>query len=274
MESKELKTLRTGSNETLEVMLEEMSGEQLEQAKKIIEEKLDPKVIKQKSTGRGPTLSYISGATVIDMLNKAFNYRWSFEVLETRVTEELDLYNGGTKKGRMVEVKGRLTVPGIGVKEQWGSQVMRGGMTVQEHAKKGAATDAMKKCASLVGIGRELYMDENEFMAATADKELPETSASKSAGNPQKAQQQYKNKPTTKKEKKEPANDWSKVANEVNRMKELKNTLGIEDNDDLVPFLTEWSGGSITAFLDDNGKPVITPQNIKSFNDFLDKQVS
>lgn len=111
------------------------------------------------------TLDYVSGDLVIRLLNKAFRNRWSFEIKETRVVQSQDFqkkdWNTGVVKpipqGSVVQVLGRLTVPGWGVREQWGAQILVGGSDVQEHAFKSASTDAMKKCASMFGIALDLY---------------------------------------------------------------------------------------------------------------------
>ena len=111
------------------------------------------------------TLDYVSGDVVIRLLNKAFRNRWSFEIKETRVVQSQDFqkkdWNTGVVKpipqGSVVQVLGRLTVPGWGIREQWGAQILVGGSDVQEHAFKSASTDAMKKCASMFGIALDLY---------------------------------------------------------------------------------------------------------------------
>lgn len=110
-------------------------------------------------------LDYVSGDLVIRLLNKAFRSRWSFEVKETRVVQSQEHqkkdWNTGAitsvPQGSVVQVLGRLTVPGWGVREQWGAQILVGGSDVQEHAFKSASTDAMKKCASMFGIALDLY---------------------------------------------------------------------------------------------------------------------
>lgn len=125
-------------------------------ALRVIQTPTNPEWIKMKNN-----LSYISGDTVTRLLNKAFLYRWSFEVVETRVVQSQAKKNETSTQGSVVQVHGRLTVPGWGVREQWGSQPLVGGSDVQEHAFKSAATDAMKKCASLFGIALDLYGKEN-----------------------------------------------------------------------------------------------------------------
>lgn len=108
----------------------------------------------------GSNFSYVSGDVVIRMLNKAFRNRWSFEVVETREVQGQDKVDKSGKvypQGKIIQVLGRLTVPGWGTREQWGAQPLLGGSDVQEHAFKSATTDAMKKCASMFGVALDLY---------------------------------------------------------------------------------------------------------------------
>lgn len=73
----------------------------------------------------------------------------------------------------VVQSLGRLTVPGWGVREQWGSQViLQVGADQQAHAFKGAATDALKKCASTFGIGLDLSGQEGMRELAVGPKDL------------------------------------------------------------------------------------------------------
>lgn len=137
------------------------------QALSVIQTPTNPNWVKERKSGRD-SLSYVSGDTVTRMLNKAFSYKWSFHVLETRVIHSVDKNPTkweldknpsaeSTPQNPVVQALGRLVVPGFGIREQWGSQPLQGGADVQEHAFKSAATDAMKKCASMFGIALDLY---------------------------------------------------------------------------------------------------------------------
>ena len=129
-----------------------------------IQSPTNPQWVKTRNI-KGTNLSYVSGDLVIRLLNKAFKYRWSFEIKETKVVESADRVfknrNTGqetlTPQNPVVQTLGRLTVPGWGVREQWGAQPIIGGQDVQEHAFKASATDALKKCASMFGIALDLY---------------------------------------------------------------------------------------------------------------------
>ena len=98
-------------------------------------------------------LDYVETHTVITRLNEAFNGTWSFEAVEYK-----------TMEGEII-VKGRLTAEGIS-KEQFGSNEIHrhkgqdGGKGVPISVGddlKAAASDALKKCATLFGVGLHLY---------------------------------------------------------------------------------------------------------------------
>lgn len=106
----------------------------------------------QKRPGKaGMEFSYITPDFVIDNLNEGFDYRWDTEVVYQGVHENV------------VVVGLKLTVHDAEgnpiAKEQFGSCEITRGLGVGE-AFKGAASDALKKCATLVGLGLELYRDD------------------------------------------------------------------------------------------------------------------
>lgn len=149
-------------------------------------------LIQQRDGGSGKQLSYISGSTVIDILNSAFDYLWDWTVDEQFIQEsqkkfnkwskvpdsEKVMYNG--QKGAwedqspVAHVRGTLTVyipqthsngevTYLAIKKTgFGSKVILGGASEQESVFKAAGTDALKKAASLLGIGAQLYRNEEE----------------------------------------------------------------------------------------------------------------
>lgn len=148
-------------------------------------------VIQKRDAGRGQTLDYISGSTVIDMLNTTFGiFGWEFEVLQQYVQQSIPYFDtyakvpdkdkvknpANGKMGLWVDqapvawVKGRLTVKLEDengqihkiVKEAFGSKSIIGKQSEQEHIFKSAQTDALKKAASLLGIGAQLYRTNDE----------------------------------------------------------------------------------------------------------------
>lgn len=73
-----------------------------------------------------------------------------------------------------------LVIPGLGTRSAWGSKTVLGGASEQESIYKAAATDALKKAASLFGFALELYDDEEEKAMRTyeinIDNGPPDTS--------------------------------------------------------------------------------------------------
>lgn len=121
----------------------------------ILERHFKPEQIKQREGHFGKMLGYIEGHAVIQRLNDAFESSWSFSVQEHSVLEET---------GEIL-VLGQLSAGNI-VKSQFGSSRITRNRQTNEMVSlasdlKAAATDALKKCATLLGIGLHLYNKEN-----------------------------------------------------------------------------------------------------------------
>jgi hypothetical protein len=102
----------------------------------------------------GKALTYIDGTTVMRRLNAATNGEWNFEI----VSQEMQPF-GKTSNGAdriMLTARARLTIPGLGTREHMGVQVVNA-TSGGEDLWKGAITDALKKAATLFGVGLELY---------------------------------------------------------------------------------------------------------------------
>lgn len=97
--------------------------------------------------------TYITGEQVTTRLNEVLGWDgWSFQIKMHGYDQESD----------EIWVLGELTALGV-TKEQFGSQKhnrTKGDRAIIDYGfdLKGAATDAMKKCASLIGVG--LYLSE------------------------------------------------------------------------------------------------------------------
>ncbi|MFC1817470.1 Rad52/Rad22 family DNA repair protein [Thermodesulfobacteriota bacterium] len=129
--------------------------------RQLLEQPFSPEEIKQRDGSFGQTLAYVSGHTVIQRLNDAFESAWSFEIVSHEIQQD------------EVIVLGKLTAEST-VKTQFGSsRITRaretGEMISLADDLKSAATDALKKCATLFGVGLHLY----------ADKPSPDTGTSK-----------------------------------------------------------------------------------------------
>jgi len=106
--------------------------------------------------GGGPDWTYVTSTYVKKVLNHVFGWQWDFEVKD----------HG--KEGELIWVLGRLTIkdgkgnPRI-VKEQFGRADVKyykdksKGMLDFGNDLKSAASDALKKCASELGIASDIY---------------------------------------------------------------------------------------------------------------------
>jgi hypothetical protein len=113
--------------------------------------------IKYRQGRGGLQFAYVEHGYVTERLNMVFGFNWDFEVVDKQILED------------EVVVEARLTVRTPGgqtiVKTQFG------GADIKRHASgmkngrplsiaddfKAAASDALKKCASLLGVGLDLY---------------------------------------------------------------------------------------------------------------------
>lgn len=117
----------------------------------LLETPFTPEQIKQRKGLWGKTLDYIEGHAVIQRLNDAFESDWSFSVVEHHILDD------------EVVVLGRLQISEL-LKEQFGSShitrdASSGKTLCLGDDLKAAATDALKKCATLMGVGLNLYSE-------------------------------------------------------------------------------------------------------------------
>lgn len=111
-------------------------------------------IYKRKGKGGGEW-EYVTGTYIKKVLNYTFGWRWDFEIKE----------HG--KECKLVWVKGRLTIRDkkgnpVVVKEQFGRadiKFKKGTNEMLDYGNdlKAAATDALKKCASELGIASDIY---------------------------------------------------------------------------------------------------------------------
>lgn len=130
---------------------------------------LDPSLIQTRNSA-GRDLSYISGSTCQDILNDVFGHLWSYRIIDRWMEPGVPFFNKKTSKeepqGPVAWCIVELTVPVADIngniinitKSAFGSQTITGNQNVQAtNGYKGAQTDALKKAASSLGIGLELY---------------------------------------------------------------------------------------------------------------------
>ena len=119
--------------------------------KEMLEAPFPPEQVRQRQGNFGNILDYVEAHAVIQRLNDALNSDWSFEITEHHVMKEIN----------EVLVLGRLSTNGIS-KCQFGSSSItrskQGGEIISlADDLKAAATDSLKKCASMLGVGLHLY---------------------------------------------------------------------------------------------------------------------
>ncbi len=122
--------------------------------RQILEKPFDQNQIKQREGHFGKMLDYIEGHAVIQRLNDAFEADWSFTIIRHEILKETD----------EVIVLGELKAGNV-VKMQFGSsRITRaresGDIISLADDLKAAATDAVKKAATLLGVGLHLYRND------------------------------------------------------------------------------------------------------------------
>lgn len=115
-------------------------------------QKTDPRQIKERKGMGGKNVKYVDTAYMTVALNYAALMDWSFEVIETRT----DDIGGKLNISVLGCISMQTTDDNTITKQQWGSQVLKDKMEVGD-ALKAAASDAMKKCASMYGIATDVY---------------------------------------------------------------------------------------------------------------------
>lgn len=116
--------------------------------REILEREFEPNLIKKRKGRGGMVLDYLETASVIRRLNEAFGSEWNFRILEHGVDTE----------AKAVWVLGELTAVGL-TKQQFGAKDIYEKSTLGDNLKS-AASDCLKKCATLFGVGLHLYEDD------------------------------------------------------------------------------------------------------------------
>lgn len=97
---------------------------------------------------------YVSGTTVVYRLNTATNYAWDFEITGHELVggEEAQ----GKKPAQVVYGRMRIPIISDGWRSDMGTALLENQPDDHE-AYKGAATDCLKRCARLFGVGLHLW---------------------------------------------------------------------------------------------------------------------
>jgi hypothetical protein len=145
--------LSPGRDEKHRLLMQTLSEAQVD----FLMQRTPKREIKMRAGRGGLQFAYVEHGYVTERLNLVFGFNWDYEVCDKQILED------------EVIVEARLTVRTPGgqtiVKTQFG------GAEIKRHASgprsgrplsiaddyKAAASDALKKCASLLGIGLDLY---------------------------------------------------------------------------------------------------------------------
>jgi len=121
--------------------------------KTFITQRTPRKFVKIRPGPGGTSLKYVEVGYVINILNQAFGWDWDFRILDQQVGK------------RQVWVRGELTVRAFDhtiIKGQYGGAEIKFNRTTGEPISvaddlKAAASDSLKKCASMLGVASDIY---------------------------------------------------------------------------------------------------------------------
>ena len=129
--------------------------------REILEQPFDKSLVKRRKGRGGQMWDYIEAHSVIQRLNNAFDGNWSFEIEKH------------FEMGEELIVLGKLSAEGI-VKSQFGGKQISkhkdGSFVCLADDLKAAASDALKKTATQLGIALDLYMDGDRESAQATDE--------------------------------------------------------------------------------------------------------
>lgn len=126
----------------------------------LIKNKTPKEYLKQRQGRGGKILHYVETSYVINQLNQIFGFKWDFEITES------------SRVDNQIIVLGKLTVKGKDdetiIKTQYGGAKVK---KTKEDKKiidladdyKAAASDCLKKCASLIGIALDVFSGETKL---------------------------------------------------------------------------------------------------------------
>ncbi len=123
-----------------------------------ISQKTPAQFIKVRPSPSGMKLSYVEGGYVISVLNQVFGWDWDFRIMDQQIGK------------KQVWVRGELTVR---LKDHSITKGQFGGSDIKSNKNgdpisiaddlKTAASDCLKKCASMLGIANDLYWRDSDL---------------------------------------------------------------------------------------------------------------
>jgi len=145
----------------------------------LLEKPFEPSQIKQRHGNFGHILDYVEGHVVTSRLNDAFEGNWSFEIVRYRILKET---NEVIVLGKLIAEN--VTKMAFGSKEMAMNKDTKAIISLGDDLKA-ASTDALKKAASLLGVGLYLYSELRSNGTGGSD---PKDQADGNTGNESKNQ--------------------------------------------------------------------------------------
>ena len=137
-------------------------------SREILDRPFPPELIRHRPGRNGEDVTYLEAHVIVGRLNEAFGGEWSFTIEKHEMLEE------------EVVVLGRLTAGHISKSAFGSSSITRaraGGKAVSVGDDlKSAATDALKKSATLLGVGLTLRASTTDAPEPTTQRDSPAAS--------------------------------------------------------------------------------------------------
>lgn len=129
----------------------------------LLNEEINQDLVKKNKFDKFGDGTYLSVDVFRRIMNEVFGHAWSWEIVTAEEKGDATVQGGG-----FVLVKGRLTVPGVGVKEGFG--VGKFDKKDNSTAYSAAASFAFKNCCRMVGVGASILDD--DFDAPLLESEV------------------------------------------------------------------------------------------------------
>lgn len=143
-----------------------LSNEQKRELQTRLKEAVSKEYAKKRRGQGGKEVTYLSSDTLRQVLNEIVPGGWSFEVVE-RFREEVYIKPNKDKNvyefgGYCFHIHARLTIDGLGVRDQFGAKLGQGNRDADSNAYKAASSSALVKCAAMFDIGIDIYTEEGD----------------------------------------------------------------------------------------------------------------
>ena len=139
--------------------------------------------IKMRQGRGGMQFAYVEHGYVTERLNMVFGFNWDFEIVDKQILEDEVIVEARltvrTPKGQTII---KTQFGGADIKRHASGQKMGRPLSIADDYKA-AGSDALKKCASLLGIGLDLYgrdrMDEDAPASSERSNPTPQPTGAK-----------------------------------------------------------------------------------------------